>query len=177
MWTVEHQDVGDTLSVDLEYMGPQSGGWQEIASGIENMGSHTWHVSELEKADNYRLRITVTDETGLTAADSCNTPFAIWEKVFITDANLKEWDITHAVRVYDMDPENFIYGLGTDAIRPLENPPMLSPGDPGYPEDTLLALVVGVNVSGDVRAYPLLALAGHEAINDVVGGADLTVVY
>jgi hypothetical protein len=178
-WTTEHHDVGKTaiLSIDLEYVGGQTDVWQEIASDLPNTGSHIWDVSALEKADDYRVRITVTDEAGLTDADSTTAPFSIWERIFITDADRREWDITHAVRVYDMLPENFRQGLGAGAIRPIVSPSMIGPGEPGYPEDGSTVAIMGTVVNGDARAYPMVALQAHEAVNDVVGGVEIAALY
>jgi hypothetical protein len=38
-------------------------------------------------------------------------------------------------------------------------------------------LVLGVNINGDVRAYPLLILVWHEIVNDKVGGIPVAVTY
>ena len=54
------------------------------------------------------------------------------EQVFITDRTGKLWDVTHAQK-YGLDPSGYEYGLGPYAIRPLNNPLMLTPGDAGYP--------------------------------------------
>jgi len=37
--------------------------------------------------------------------------------------------------------------------------------------------VLGLNVNGDIRAYPLQILVWHEIVNDVVGGIPLAVTY
>jgi len=38
-------------------------------------------------------------------------------------------------------------------------------------------LVVGLNVNGDIRAYPLQILVWHEIVNDNVGGAPVAITY
>lgn len=38
-------------------------------------------------------------------------------------------------------------------------------------------LVVGLNVNGDIRAYPLQILVWHEIVNDRVGGVPVAVTY
>jgi hypothetical protein len=38
-------------------------------------------------------------------------------------------------------------------------------------------LVVGLNINGDVRAYPLQILVWHEIVNDKVGGVPVAVTY
>jgi hypothetical protein len=37
--------------------------------------------------------------------------------------------------------------------------------------------VIGVELGGEVRAYPLLVLASHEIVNDIVGGRPIAVTY
>ena len=38
-------------------------------------------------------------------------------------------------------------------------------------------LVLGININGDIRAYPLQILVWHEIVNDKVGGVPVTVTY
>ena len=38
-------------------------------------------------------------------------------------------------------------------------------------------LVLGININGDIRAYPLLILVWHEIVNDKVGGVPVAVTY
>jgi hypothetical protein len=38
-------------------------------------------------------------------------------------------------------------------------------------------LVIGVNINGDIRAYPLQILVWHEIVNDYVGGVPVAVTY
>ena len=37
--------------------------------------------------------------------------------------------------------------------------------------------VVGVNINGDVRAYPLQILVWHEIVNDNVGSTPVAITY
>jgi hypothetical protein len=99
------------------------------------------------------------------------------EKVFITDRTGKEWDVTHAVANYGFDTKNFQYGLGPFAITPINHPEMLSPGEPGYPAENSGEAIIGLNIEGDARAYPIRILSQHEVVNDRVGGKDVAVVY
>ena len=99
------------------------------------------------------------------------------EKVYITDRTGKKWDVTHAIANYGFDTKNFQYGLGPFAITPINNPQMLSPGEPGYPSDNSTEAVIGLNIDGDARAYPIRTLSRHEVVNDRVGGKDVAVVY
>ena len=97
--------------------------------------------------------------------------------ITITDRTGKVWDITHAVEQYNLEPRKFNYGLGPDAIQPINFPQMLSEGDPGYPSDESTRPIIGVEINGEARAYPVEILAHHEVVNERVAGANITVNY
>jgi len=99
------------------------------------------------------------------------------DRVVITDVKGETWDITTAAYDYGMAPEKFDHGLGKDAIVPLDNPPMLSPGDRGYPTDDATFLIVGTVVGDDIRAYGKLDIIRNEVVDEVIGGAHLAVTY
>jgi len=111
--------------------------------------------------------------TGGTGSDNDNVD----QKIYITDRTGKKWDVTHAMANYGFDTKNFQYGLGPYAITPINNPEMLSPGEPGYPADNSGEAIIGLNIDGDARAYPIRILSRHEVVNDRVGGKDVAVVY
>ncbi len=93
------------------------------------------------------------------------------EKIYIVDRTGKQWDITHAVNVYNFNPDRFDHGLGPYVLKPILNPKMLSPGDPGYPPPDVRfpSHVIGTTIKKDTRAYPLDALLIHEIANDRFG--------
>lgn len=75
-------------------------------------------------------------------------------------------------------------GLPRDGLHALEAPAMLAAGEvPGVrlgPHGRLLVAddrVVGVELNGDARAYPLRLMVWHEAVNDTVGGVPVVVTY
>jgi hypothetical protein len=111
--------------------------------------------------------------TGSPGSDDDNAD----QKIYVTDRTGKKWDVTHAVENYGFDTKNFQYGLGPYAITPINNPEMLSPGEPGYPADSSSEAIIGLNIEGDARAYPIRTLSRHEVVNDRVGGKDVAVVY
>ena len=88
----------------------------------------------------------------------------------ITDITGREWDVTHARDTYDMNPDNFNYGLGIGAIPSVDNPIVLEEGDPGYPDPDSRTQVFGVNHNGEQRAYSVTALTWREVFNDVYPG-------
>ena len=76
-----------------------------------------------------------------------------------------------------MVPERFAHGLGIHFIRPILNPRMLSPGDEGYPSDDDDFLVIGVNLNGFTRAYPIYIMRWKEVANEQFGDAHVAVAY
>ncbi len=66
-------------------------------------------------------------------------------------------------------------GVVQDGIPPLRNPKMISAAEADYLRDD--NIVFGIEVNGDVRAYPKRILAWHEMFTDIVGGVDVAGVY
>lgn len=60
-----------------------------------------------------------------------------------------------------------------DHFPTLENPNFVSSGDVDFLKDT--DLVIGVEVNGEARAYPVLVATYHHVINDELGGQPLTI--
>jgi hypothetical protein len=98
-------------------------------------------------------------------------------RIFIIDHTGKEWDVTHAVNEYDFNPKNFQYGLGPFAIRPILEPNLLSPDDPGYPSVNESERVIGTVINGIARAYPLSILRNHEVVDEQFGPTYVAVAY
>lgn len=75
----------------------------------------------------------------------------------------------------DLRPEQIVTVLPKDAI-----PAILSPTfDQGSKISWLKDrdLVVGVELGGDSRAYPVPTLSRHEIVNDAVGGIPIAVTW
>ena len=66
-------------------------------------------------------------------------------------------------------------GVRQDGIPPLRNPAMVSADEAGYLDDS--NIVFGLEVNGDVRAYPKRILAWHELFTDRVGDVPVAGVY
>ncbi|MEM9330811.1 MAG: DUF3179 domain-containing protein [Pseudomonadota bacterium] len=66
-------------------------------------------------------------------------------------------------------------GVLVDGIPSLDNPTMISAADADYllPTD----LVFGVEINGDIRAYPLRIMGWHEMFNDTIGGVPVALAY
>ncbi|MDW3648498.1 MAG: DUF3179 domain-containing protein [Bacteroidia bacterium] len=66
-------------------------------------------------------------------------------------------------------------GVRQDGIPPLRGPEMISAEEADYLEDD--HIVFGIELNGDVRAYPKRILAWHEMFVDEVGGVPVAGVY
>ncbi len=62
-----------------------------------------------------------------------------------------------------------------DGIPSLDNPKMIPAGEADYLRED--DLVFGVEINGDVRAYPLRIMGWHEMFNDVIGGVPVALAY
>lgn len=66
-------------------------------------------------------------------------------------------------------------GVLFDGITSLDNPNMINAQEADYLLDT--DLVFGVEINGDIRAYPLRIMGWHEMFNDVIGGVPVALAY
>ncbi|MBA2268096.1 MAG: DUF3179 domain-containing protein, partial [Nitrosopumilus sp.] len=67
-------------------------------------------------------------------------------------------------------------GPPPDGIPSIDNPQFVSIKD----ADNFMAdsdLILGVNINGDIRGYPLQILVWHEIVNDMVGETPIAVTY
>jgi len=99
------------------------------------------------------------------------------ETIFIEDRTGKLWDITHAVNTWNMNPDFFRFGLGPNAIQPLNDPEFLRAGDRGFPVETGDFPIIGVNFEGEQRAYPISIVLRFEIVNDHIGDIYYSSVY
>ena len=66
-------------------------------------------------------------------------------------------------------------GVRVDGIPSLDNPKLVEVKNAGYMLDS--DLVFGVEINGDVRAYPLRVMGWHEMFNEVIGGVPVALAY
>ena len=84
------------------------------------------------------------------------------------------WTTTPATAA-DLRPDEIVTVLPKDAI-----PAILKPRFGDSKSAAWLSgrdLVVGVEFSGDSRAYPVATLSHHEIVNDTVGGQPIAVTW
>ena len=96
-------------------------------------------------------------------------------KIFIVDRTGKHWDVTHAVEEYGFVANQFQFGLGPNAIRPILNPEMVSPGESGYPGAGETFLIIGTTIGGESRAYRISHLNFHEVVDESFGDVHVAV--
>lgn len=98
-------------------------------------------------------------------------------KVFIVDRVGQEWDVTNAEQKYDMKADEFQFGIGKTAIRPISDPQFIHSGISSFPGADETFLVMGVSINGDNRAYPIDVMSRHEVVTEKFGDAHLAVAY
>jgi len=173
-WNAAHSDpfpfMTASLRIDMYYSGDGGATWAPIALDGDNDGTHLWDVRRIPAGSDYIMRITARDTNGVQGADVSNGKFGITSRIFITDKKGKKWDITHAIEVYGIEPENRYQGIGQFAFRPINDPQILYSGMEGYPNESESIEVVGTYLpNGEARAYPLPMMYYNEVVNDVVG--------
>lgn len=98
-------------------------------------------------------------------------------RIYLIDRRGEQFDITHAVERYGMRREGFEYGIGRHAIPPLDHPQMIAPGEVDYPATEGWQEVIGTQVEGDARSYPIESLVRHEIANETIGHTQAAVAY
>jgi len=117
-----------------------------------------------------------TEITANPSGPNGDTPVLPGE-IFIVDQTGKRWEVSHAAAEYGMQPERFQFGLGPNAIRPINDPNLIGPGHEDYPPRDASYPVLGTDIGGDVRAYRIDHMSRHEVVNDVIGGAYVAPAY
>jgi Protein of unknown function (DUF3179) len=75
----------------------------------------------------------------------------------------------------DFDPSAMYYSAAPDQIRAVDDPFFDEPGQADLLEEE--DLVVGIELGGEARAYPVALLSLHEVVNDVVGGVPVAITW
>jgi hypothetical protein len=83
-------------------------------------------------------------------------------------------DTYDPVRAGEPLPGGFRQLLARDAILPIYDPEFVSAADSGWGDGTL---VLGVEVDGEARAYPVAYLNRREMVLDEIGGTPLLVSW
>lgn len=85
------------------------------------------------------------------------------------------FDVTDAM----IDPEEFQYGIGKDTIASIDEPVFVAYGDPQLEEAGVTAntMVLGIEIEGEARAYPVNVMDMHEVVNDNFAGNPYAVMW
>ena len=94
------------------------------------------------------------------------------ESVSIVDRMGERWDVTQAVTL-GFNPYGFQYGIGRDAIRPLDES-SLAENASGLDDD---ARVIGVENGPDAHAYVVRRLTRHEIANTELNDTPIVAAY
>lgn len=77
----------------------------------------------------------------------------------------------------DISAEEILWGgVRVDGIPPLESPKFVTPKDAAA-WMSFSDQILGVEINGDVRAYPRRIIDWHEMVNDTVGGVPVSLAY
>lgn len=71
-------------------------------------------------------------------------------------------------------PDGYLQVVGRDFIQPVYDPRFVAADVIGWPDD---ADVIGVEIDGDARAYPIGFLSGREMVNDEIAGDPVLVTW
>lgn len=93
-------------------------------------------------------------------------------KTYIVDRTGERWDVTQAASI-GFNPEGFQFGLGKDAIAPLEAG-SLSDDNATAPRGLR---VIGVPEADHARAYSVQKLTRHEIANSMINSKPIAVGY
>lgn len=107
-----------------------------------------------------------TPEAEITAKPSEKLIEQVWEKysVFFPDETL------HSIPLEKIFP-----GAPIDMIPALTRPKMIKADEAAYLNDD--DSVLGIEINGDARAFPLRVMLWHEIVNDVIGEIPVSVTY
>ncbi len=98
-------------------------------------------------------------------------------RVYIVDRVGQEWDVTSAEEKYNMKADEFQFGIGKNAIRPISDPQFIHSGISSFPDTDATFLVMGVSLNGDDRAYPIDVMSRHEVVTEKFADAHVSVAY
>ncbi len=103
--------------------------------------------------------------TEYVESDSDGIPISMASEIMITDGQ------KHII------PLDKIRGGGPpkDGIPSIDNPQFTIVNESQFVADS--DIVIGLNINGETKAYPLFILVWHEIVNDIVGGIPVAITY
>ncbi len=99
----------------------------------------------------------------------------LWARGDVDAGDVEWFDLTDST----IDPRDFQFGVGKDAIASIDEPQFTSFDDPLIAERgiTLETPVLGVYVDGVARAYSVDVMNMHEIVNDEIAGKPYAVLW
>lgn len=83
-------------------------------------------------------------------------------------------DVPLSAAIKDFDPREIVSLIPDGAIRAIDRPRLLPAQTVDLRPDEL---VIGVELGGRARAYPIRVLSAHEVVNDVIAGHPIAVTW
>ncbi len=103
--------------------------------------------------------------------------YATWKADFYAAIDPRMGQALRSAREFSrIDLSEVVWGgVYTDGIPDLWNPLTITPAEADYiwPGDRVL----GVNINGETKAYPLRIVNAHEMVNDTVGGEPISLMW
>ncbi len=94
------------------------------------------------------------------------------ERVYIVDRTGERWDVSQAATL-GFNPNGFQYGIGRDAIRPLDESRLAEAAEDLHADTR----VIGVENGPDAHAYVVRTLTRHEIANTELGETPIAAAY
>jgi hypothetical protein len=94
------------------------------------------------------------------------------DRTFLVDMTGEKWDISQAVSI-GFDPVKFQFGLGKDAIKPLDDS-NFGKSTQKVPPDLR---ILGVNKNNISKAYSIPKLSRHEVANSSIEAVPIAAAY
>ncbi len=123
-----------------------------------------------------RSLITFTFVTLVTTVVACGSDSSPASLAQVTDGPMvEETSVAKSVAEEPIAaPDSTMRGSGGSFV-PLDNPAVVQASEADYLEPS--DRVLGVEVNGESRAYPLNMMTYHHVANDVVGGSPVLVTF
>ncbi len=102
---IASDDFDTDLAIDIEYSNNSGETWHTVSTNEENDGSYAWDTTALPEGNEYLIRLTATDNAGLSSNDTSASTFTIYREFPAPIVNI-------------VDPVmGYVYFFGTQYMR------------------------------------------------------------
>lgn len=77
----------------------------------------------------------------------------------------------------NFNPEEVLTVLSKDAIKSIDQPKFLTPSEADVLQMYEKEPVIGVEMGGEAKAYPIYVLSAHEIVNDSIAGRPIAITW